>query len=342
MKRQSLPKIRIVVEEGDALAIKADVLALKYANALYGVDRAVVNALAGTHPGIEKRLPKQSGFCLMATDGSIAADQVLLVGVGPLRQFGYGEIRAFGRKVLEVLAGEKPHAEHVALTIHGPGYGLDENESFASELAGLLDAINDGDFPADLKQLTIVEANGGRARRLAGLLDRLLPDEQGGVHGNAARSLEHAADSLQSAGRESRVKPHVFVAMPFAEDMDDVFHYGIQGAANAAGFLCERADLSTFTGDVIEWVKARIASASLVVADLSTANPNVYLEVGYAWGSGRPTVLVVKGSAEQLKFDVRGQRCLVYRKIEDLESALRTELENLRGTLFVDAPRSDS
>ena len=71
----------------------------------------------------------------------------------------------------------------------------------------------------------------------------------------------------------------ILVAGFVSEEMDDVFHYGIQGAVNAAGFLCERADLSTFTGDVLEWVKNRIERASLVVADLSDANPNVYLDM---------------------------------------------------------------
>ena len=50
----------------------------------------------------------------------------------------------------------------------------------------------------------------------------------------------------------------------------------------AAGYLCERAYMSSFTGDVLSWVKERIDSAVLLVADLSGANPNVYLEVGYA------------------------------------------------------------
>jgi len=120
--------------------------------------------------------------------------------------------------------------------------------------------------------------------------------------------------------------------MPFAEEMDDVFHYGIQGAVNAAGFLCERADLSSFTGDIMAWVRDRITKASIVIADLSGANPNVYLEVGYAWGCGRPTVLLVRDSSE-LKFDTRGQRCLVYKRIKDLEESLGRELASLRGSL---------
>jgi hypothetical protein len=85
--------------------------------------------------------------------------------------------------------------------------------------------------------------------------------------------------------------------MPFAPEFDDHFHYGIQQAVNAAGYLCERADLATFAGDVITWVKERIDTC-LLAADLSTANPNMYLEVGYAWGKGIPTVLLARDATD--------------------------------------------
>lgn len=190
----------------------------------------------------------------------------------------------------------------------------------------MLDAIDSDDYPKSLNHITIVEANSGRAKRLAALLDELLSDATGS---HAAQPRSSVQDRLRSIGYDSQSKPHVFVAMPFEENMDDVFHYGIQRAVNAAGFLCERADLSTYTGDIVEWIKARISNASLVVADLSGANPNVYLEIGYAWGCGRPTVLLVKDIA-QLKFDVKGQRCLVYKKIQDLEKSLQSELQHLK------------
>ncbi|MCU0866202.1 MAG: hypothetical protein MUC36_20650 [Planctomycetes bacterium] len=326
--------VAIVVSQGDALRLDADVLALKYADSLYGLDRVVVGRLAEHDPGITVRLPSKVGFYFTPSQKAVACSSVLLVGVGPLHEFGYREIRRFGRRVLEALAGEAPRAEHVALTIHGPGYGLDERESFEAEVAGLLDAIRSGDCPAALRRVTIVEANAGRAKRLKGLLATLLPQDAG--HSPSAREPSIANERLRSVGYDSKSKPHVFVAMPSADSMDDVFHYGIQSAVNDAGYLCERADLSTFTGDVMEWVRSRIESATLVVADLSDANPNVYLEVGYAWGCGRPTVLLVKDAAH-LKFDVRAQRCLVYKKIKDLESALRSELKGLK----VGLPRRD-
>ena len=78
----------------------------------------------------------------------------------------------------------------------------------------------------------------------------------------------------------------------------------------------------------MDWVKSKISSADLVVADLSGANPNVYLEVGYAWAKGVDTVLLID-NVDDLKFDVRGQRCLVYGSIKDLEQKLSGELLKL-------------
>ena len=190
--------------------------------------------------------------------------------------------------------------------------------------------IESGDCPRGIGLITIVERNIGRARRLESLLNSVLPTHT--AKPTVAESAIAAAQTerLRSAGALSGTKPHIFVAMPFAPEFDDHFHYGIQQAVNAAGYLCERADLATFTGDVLTWVKERIDSARLLVADLSTANPNVYLEVGYAWGKGIPTVLLARDSAD-LRFDVEGQRCLLYTSIRKLEDSLTSELKALTG-----------
>ena len=128
--------LHISVAVGNALQFEADVLALKYAEALYGVDGAVFNQLE--EHGLQPRLPKLADFTFHDTKGYIAAKHVLFVGVKTLREFGYNEIREFARKVLVYLAGEAPNVRHLALTIHGPGYGLDEIEAFESELAGIV------------------------------------------------------------------------------------------------------------------------------------------------------------------------------------------------------------
>src|SRR5882757_4091706 len=89
------------------------------------------------------------------------------LGVITLRQFRYREIREFASRALMCLAGETPGARHVAFTVHGPGYGLDESESFLAELAGLIDAVSTGDIPGELIRISIVEQNPARSKRLA-------------------------------------------------------------------------------------------------------------------------------------------------------------------------------
>ena len=74
---------------------------------------------------------------------------------------------------------------------------------------------------------------------------------------------------------------------------------------------------------------AVIEKAELVIADLTSGNPNVYLEVGYAWGCRKSTILIVQ-NADDLKFDVKTQRCLVYKNIRDLERMLRDEIAKLK------------
>jgi hypothetical protein len=116
--------------------------------------------------------------------------------------------------------------------------------------------------------------------------------------------------------------------MPFSEEMEDTFVFGIQAPVNRAGYLCERIDMDTFTGDILTRIKSRIETASLVIADLTGANANVYLEVGYAWGKDLPTLLLIRKGAE-LKFDVQSQRCITYKNIADLGKKLETDLATL-------------
>ena len=116
--------------------------------------------------------------------------------------------------------------------------------------------------------------------------------------------------------------------MPFVPEMEDVFYYGIQGPVQRWGRLCERVDQAVFSGDILTRILSRIESADAVIADLTGQNANVYLEVGYAWARGRPTVLLVQ-DVNELKFDVQGQRCIIYDSIRDLESKLERELGHL-------------
>ncbi len=328
--------IEFEVQQGDVTTFDADVIALKFAQGLFGADQAVAGALGCSGDYLRGELSDPGAYRIWRTDGKIKAKLVLFVGTPPLYAFDYGEIRKFAARVLKVLKNVAHTTEHLAMTIHGVGYGLDESEAFRSQLAGCLDAFDSRNFPQSLKRITIVEREPGRAKRLRIVLKESIPG--GAVTPYPEPETQNAQGSIErsplvsAVGRESADKPHIFVAMPFAEKLDDVYHYGIQSPVNAAGYLCERIDATAFTGDILERIKLRIETASLVIADLTTTNPNVFLEVGYAWGKGRPTILLVQ-DVKELPFDVRGQRCLVYGKIQDLEKALAKEIQALKENL---------
>jgi len=141
------------------------------------------------------------------------------------------------------------------------------------------------------------------------------------------------SNTIIEAAKEAETKRDIFVAMPFGDDMIDTFEFGIYRPIKAISFKaiefrCERMDKDVFTGDVLTRIKDKIGTCSVVVADLTQANPNVYLEVGYAWGIDKPTILIVK-KGEEIKFDVQGQRCLIYKDILHLEDLLTKEIKGL-------------
>ncbi|HEU0300246.1 MAG TPA: hypothetical protein VFR37_12345 [Longimicrobium sp.] len=152
---------------------RADVLALKHANGLYGADLAVVAALAAGGISVTNLLPPAGDFRLIQSQGAIPFDSVIFIGTGPLYELDYAGIRAFSRRALALLAVHAPQTRHLVLTLHGPGFGLNEAEAFRSEIAGLTDSVSSGEHPESLERITIVERSRARAARLTELLSSL-------------------------------------------------------------------------------------------------------------------------------------------------------------------------
>jgi hypothetical protein len=321
--------VDVRVVHGDAVGVSTDLLVLKYAQALYGLDREVARRLGI----VERDLPDVGGRFLMRCDGSPAAAAVLFLGVAPLRRFGYEEIRVFGRRAIADAAVEAPDATDVCLTLHGPNYGLDEIEAFNSELAGVIDAITGNAAGAALRTVTFVEKDAGRAERMREVLTSAIPGGslRAGLAPREAGVVAEAVDRLSTVGFDSAAKEHVFVAMPFSPEFEDVYTFGIVPSVHASNLLVERMDEIPFAGDIVARMRDRISGSRLFVADVTGANPNVYLEIGFAWGNGIPTLLVCR-DIDELKFDVRGHRCLSYTNIVELQRKLTKEIAVLLAT----------
>lgn len=314
----------ISITQGDLLDVDADVLALKFAQGFHSSDGLVANRLH--ERGVNKRTLEalENEVKRVASQGAVRAREVLFVSTVSLRKFGYHDVRQFAARAVEAL-GEP--TKTLAVTLHGANCGLDEEEAVLALAGGLIDAVQRGLAPSTLTHITIVELREARAQRLQTVLEKRLSH----LARNGVFEVKRAVQQQQLVSHGTVAvsqKPHAFVAMPFKAELEDAFHYGIQQPLHAAGLLCERVDQSTFDGLIIERILKRIETAKVVIAELSGANANVYLEVGYAWGKGVRTVLLVR-DVNELQFDVKAHRCIVYSSIKDLEAKLKAELATL-------------
>jgi len=317
--------VTVAVEEGDILDRPTDVVAFKHAGGLYGADLAAVRRLVPQSADIESRLPGPGARLVVAGRPELVAGHVLFVGLPALPTLTYSHVREFARRAVALVATELPVAVELSMTLHGPGFALDESEAFRAQVAGVLEAVEER-RPDALRRVTFVELSPQRAVRMQRLLEEFRLDDLA----RGRRPPDTVGSVFRSAGITSESRPHAFVAMPFHDDFEDRFHFGIAPQVHEAGMLCERMDQLAFTGDVVETMKRRISTAEVLVADLSGANPNVYLEVGYAWACRVPTILLCDAATEPA-FDVRGHRFLRYASIRRLAQLLAAELDGVCG-----------
>jgi hypothetical protein len=107
--------------------------------------------------------------------------------------------------------------------------------------------------------------------------------------------------------------PKIFVIMPFAEPFDTLYRQVIHPVASELGFQVVRVDEVVGPGIIIEDIQRQIESSHAVVAEISTQNPNVFYELGYAHALHKPAILLVRRSdGPSMPFDIRSYRAIFY------------------------------
>lgn len=119
---------------------------------------------------------------------------------------------------------------------------------------------------------------------------------------------EGAIDSDKK--RTEELSRHVFVAMPFAREFKDVYYFGMKTPVEQRKLKCERVDDDKFIGDIVKRIKDRIASAAVVIADISGKKPNVLYEAGFADGLQKKIVFI--SQKQDPLFDISTQRQIIY------------------------------
>jgi hypothetical protein len=320
----------IVVSNINITQVPADLIVLKFANDSYGADQAVAKAIGFKEDVALGQVKFRSG-------SGIAAREAVFIGVGPLHGFRYEQIQSFGRAAIRIARTHNAPIHHLALTVSGPGYGLDLEQAFLSLIAGIVAEWRSGN--GDLRTVTIAERFETRCELLRNILEDIsssfglrkntlhkmvtIPDPGAGA------SAPETGRNIIQFGARAETKPRLFVAMPFVDKYIDELEIGFREAAKANGFVCERLDVEAFVGDIMTEIKRRIIESHGVIALLNDHNPNVFLEVGFAFAHNKPTLLIARDGLT-IPFDVRGHRCIRYRSITELRELLSREIAALK------------
>lgn len=164
------------------------------------------------------------------------------------------------------------------------------------------------------------EALGIVLLELADLLQRVSSKKQSVA--NAERVLD---DEYRAAAHDPTKPKKLFVVMPFAPEFEDVYILGIREVAERLSLTVERADDIEHNENILETIQAGIRYCDAVVADASTANPNVFYEIGYAHGVDRQTILVCR-KGDKIPFDIQAKNLILYSSIVDLRERLGRRL----------------
>jgi hypothetical protein len=128
-----------------------------------------------------------------------------------------------------------------------------------------------------------------------------------------------------------------FVIMPFGNRLTDPQHRRqldllyeglIQPAVESVRIpgrpeeriSCHRGDTEPRPGEIITHIIENLVQADIAIADLSGRNPNVFYELGVRHAVNDNTILIAQ-SEEDVPFDLRGQRLIIYQC--DFEGGVR-------------------
>lgn len=138
--------------------------------------------------------------------------------------------------------------------------------------------------------------------------------------------MQSADDFTVSEFRVVTQRPRAFVVMQFSEQFNSLYTDVIRPTCEHFGYEVIRADDVYTSGLIIQDIAREIREASLVIADITPDNPNVFYEVGYAHGIGKTTILLSDRRRDKLPFDVSGFRTLFYDNTIGGKSAVESNL----------------
>jgi hypothetical protein len=108
--------------------------------------------------------------------------------------------------------------------------------------------------------------------------------------------------------------PTCFVIQPFdADKFDKRFEEVYSPAIKAAGLDPYRVDKDPSVDVPIVAIESGIRGAAVCLTDITTNNPNVWYELGFAFAAGRPVIMVCSDERTGYPFDIQHRTIIGYK-----------------------------
>lgn len=278
----------------------------------------IARAILEQNAGHAATRAEAAGFLGLSATGAFGVEIASGVKYGFLDQPDAGKIQptARARKILKPQSPGDAVEGYREAVLAAPvisevyqryrGENLPDDPFFANALADSYHVPSEN-F-AEFKQIFIDSLEAAELIEWHGEKTRLL-DVSDTASGSSA-PVEH----LRKLERATSVRATdtCFVMQPFAAPLGDYYEKIYKPAIEKAGLTPMRADTDIFaTGKIMDQVWTGINAAKVLVAELTSRNPNVFYELGLAHALKKPVVLV-SAKEEDVPFDLQHIRVIYY------------------------------
>jgi hypothetical protein len=112
----------------------------------------------------------------------------------------------------------------------------------------------------------------------------------------------------------------IFVLTPFRKEEEKDFRV-VKQICSETGFKCVRGDEDHISGEILPHIVRLILESRIVIANITSRNPNVFYELGLAQALGKSCIIISKSDVE-LPFDMQSKRIVLYENESDLRNRL--------------------
>lgn len=132
--------------------------------------------------------------------------------------------------------------------------------------------------------------------------------------------------------KDVKVKENSAVFLTPFDDEGEALFIECQTILGRASIFLQKTDNIVEKDDILMNIVSQIMQSELVLVNIDGRNPNVYYELGIAHAIGKQTILLSKANYEldDVGFDLRQKRIIIYKDKEDLETQLLYQINRIK------------